>query len=437
MKVTNWGNYPVIEAEVFTPSSDDEVRAKVVESQEIIARGLGRCYGDSSLGRTILSTARLNHFLAFDETAGVLTCEAGVSLAEILEAFVPRGWFLPVTPGTKFVTVGGAIAADVHGKNHHVAGSFSSHILSMSVMVSDGSIVECSKDANSDLFWATCGGMGLTGIILKASFRLSRIETAYIRQRVIKAKNLDEVFDAFEANKHWTYSVAWIDCLARGRHLGRSALMCGEHALSNELGSHKSDPLTLPKKLSLSVPVFFPDFALNSFTVKLFNAIRFHTFRNGDSLVDYDTFFYPLDSIFEWNKIYGRRGFTQYQFVLPKDSSKEGLKRILEMISESGEGSFLAVLKLFGKQDGLLSFPREGYTLALDFPITSKVLSLLDRLDDVVLAHGGRLYLAKDVRMSPEMMRKGYDTLERFASVRTTMNAASKFNSLQSRRVGL
>ncbi|NUN71398.1 MAG: FAD-binding oxidoreductase, partial [Bacteroidetes bacterium] len=221
MKVTNWGNYPVIDASVHTPSSLEELRGIVSSSPEVIARGMGRCYGDSALNSTIISTLRLDHVLAFDEQSGTITCEAGVRFSDLLEAFVPRGWFLPVTPGTKFITVGGAIASDVHGKNHHVAGSFSRHLLSVTLLTGDGSVVRCTPDEQSDLFWATCGGMGLTGIIIEATFRLIRIETAYIRQRVIKMRNIDEAFDAFEANQHWTYSVAWIDCLSKGASLGR------------------------------------------------------------------------------------------------------------------------------------------------------------------------------------------------------------------------
>ncbi len=437
MKVTNWGNYPVIDATVHSPSTVDDVKQIVSVGDELIARGLGRCYGDSSLNTTIVSMVRMNHLLSFDETNGTITCEAGVSLAELLEIFVPRGWFLPVTPGTKFVTVGGAIASDVHGKNHHVAGSFSRHLLSLDLLLADGSVLRCSRTEHADLFWSTCGGMGLTGIILQATFSLQKIETAYIRQRVVKAKNIDAAFDAFEENARWTYSVAWIDCLARGEHLGRSALVLGEHATKDEVGYRYRDPLSIDRRPMIPVPLFFPDFALNSLTVKLFNEIRFRTYISGDSIVDYEPFFYPLDIAAHWNRIYGRRGFTQYQFVLPKDRSRVGLKKILSTISSSGEGSFLAVLKLFGVQEGIVSFPEEGYTLALDFPITPKTLALFPVLDEMVTEFGGKIYLSKDVRMKKETFAKGYVQADRFKQIKKKYDPRSIFQSLQSKRIGL
>ncbi len=437
MKTTNWGNYPVIDATVFSPESVDDLRKIVLSYPEMIARGLGRCYGDSSLNQTIVSTLRLNHFLAFDEKTGVIVCESGVPLSEVLENFVPRGWFLPVTPGTKFITVGGAIASDVHGKNHHLSGSFSNHLEWIKVLLSDGTIVQCSKNENTDLFWSTCGGMGLTGIIIEASFKMLKVETAYIRQRIVKTKNIDETIEAFEANKHWTYSVAWIDCLAKGDSLGRSALILGEHATKIEVGYRYRNPLRIDKKISIPFPIFLPDFVLNSLTVKIFNELRYATYVSKDSFVEYEPFFYPLDIIGDWNRMYGKRGFTQYQFVLPKETSKEGLQKLLTKISDSGEGSFLAVLKLFGKQDGILSFPREGFTLALDFAISPTSLKLFNDLDVIVKEFGGRLYLSKDVRMNKEMFEKGYSNSGKFSLIKNKYDSLQKFQSLQSKRIGI
>ncbi|MDP1677390.1 MAG: FAD-binding oxidoreductase [Bacteroidota bacterium] len=437
MKITNWGNYPVVDAAVHSPESVDELKKIVSSHPEMIARGLGRCYGDSSLNYTIVSTLRFNHLLAFDEQTGIIICESGVSFSELLEIFVPRGWFLPVTPGTKFVTVGGAIASDVHGKNHHIAGSFSNHLEWVKILLGDGSIVQCSKDENSDLFWSTCGGMGLTGIIVEASFKMLKIETAYIRQRVIKTKNLDETIEAFEANKYWTYSVAWIDCLAKGNSLGRSALILGEHATKNEVGYRYRNPLKIEKRMSIPFPFFLPNFVLNSQTVKIFNEIRYSAYVSKDSFVEYEPFFYPLDVISHWNRMYGKRGFTQYQFVLPKESSKEGLKKLLTKITESGEGSFLAVLKLFGKQEGLLSFPREGFTLALDFVISPTTLKLFNELDILVNEYGGRLYLSKDVRMTKDVFEKGYSNFNKFSNLKKKYDVQQKFQSLQSKRIGI
>jgi decaprenylphospho-beta-D-ribofuranose 2-oxidase len=436
MKVTNWGKYPVIDANFKSFTSIDELQSIVKNSDQLVARGLGRCYGDSALSQNIVSTLKYNRILAFDERTEQVTCESGVSLAEIIEAFVPRGWFLPVTPGTKFVTVGGAIASDVHGKNHHIEGSFSNHVTSIDILLSDGSIATCSKTNNSSLFWATCGGMGLTGIILQATFSLKRIESAYIKQKTIKVSNLDAVMEAFEASESYTYSVAWIDCLARGKSQGRSILTLGEHAILPDL-KPGTPPLQLPKKLKLAVPLDFPSFALNSLSVKAFNFLYYHKApdKSTESIIDYDAFFYPLDNIHHWNRIYGKRGFTQYQFVLPRESSKAGLKEILNRISRSGQGSFLAVLKLFGKQDNLISFPKEGYTLALDFAINNKVFPLLDELDKIVLEHGGRLYLTKDVRMNAETFRKSYGNSETFIQLKHQLDPTNKFHSLQSQRL--
>ena len=338
--------------------------------------------------------------------------------------------------------LGGAIASDVHGKNHHKDGSFSDHLISMDVMTSDGKAVTCSKTVNADLFKATCGGMGLTGIILNASFKLKRIETAYIKQTTIKAINIDETMDLFEKHGNFTYSVAWIDCLSKKENLGRSILMLGEHADSGDIKDLKvsKNALALKKKTALNIPVKFPNSILNSATARCFNFLYYHKHPDGihESIVDYDSFFYPLDSIRNWNRIYGSRGFTQYQFVLPYDMSKEGLKKILTIISNSGRGSFLAVLKLFGKKnDNLLSFPMEGYTLALDFPITPGLFPFLDSLDKIVLDYGGRLYLSKDARMGRDMFIRGYEGAGRFIIAKHRLDKNNKFQSFQSKRLGV
>lgn len=441
MKITNWGNFPQTESRVYSLRLVDDLKELVLGSESLIARGLGRCYGDSSLNSTIVSTLRMNRLESFDEKTGMISCEAGVSLEELLEILVPRGWFVPVTPGTKFITVGGAIASDVHGKNHHTVGSFCNHVTSFDLLCGDGVVRRCSRKEHSDLFWATCGGMGLTGIILRAEFGLLRIPSAYIHQETMKAANLDEVMRAFEENKEWTYSVAWIDSMARGAALGRSLLFLGEHASTDFLREHnvKGDVFAVPKKRKLGVPFFMPGFVLSSVSVKVFNALVYHSRRKGRStqIIDYDTYFYPLDRIHHWNRIYGRRGFTQYQLVFPKEHSEKGLKRILEEAARFGSGSFLAVLKLFGKQEGMLSFPVEGYTLTLDFPISSGLFPFLETMDDIVLDHGGRLYLTKDCRMRSERFARMYPAKEQFRRVKTQSDPQNRFRSLQSERVGL
>ncbi len=440
MKLSNWGNYPVIDAEVKSFINEDSLRTIIKTSEEIIPRGLGRCYGDSALNKNIISTLRFNHMLCFNDETGELVCESGVSLEEILDIFVPRGWFLPTTPGTKFVTVGGAIASNVHGKNHHESGSFCNHVNWLDLMLSNGDTVRCSRSENSDLFEATCGGMGLTGITLRASFNLIPIESAFIRQEVIRANNFEEIMQVFADSADWTYSVAWIDCLSKGDNLGRSVMMRGEHAKVSEIrnNAHKNAPLILPKKMKFNVPFNFPYFALNSLSVKAFNALYFGKSpkKPTESIIDYDQFFYPLDSVLNWNRIYGKKGFTQYQFVLPIESGKEGMEAILNKIADSGLGSFLAVLKLFGKQEDMLSFPTEGYTLALDFPISDKLFPILDELDAMVLDYGGRLYMAKDVRMNAKML-SGYPHLDKFKDIKHQYDPRNIFSSLQSKRVGI
>jgi FAD/FMN-containing dehydrogenase len=441
MKISNWGNYPTVEARIKSFRGTADLKAVFAEFPDLISRGLGRSYGDASLAERVLNTLRSNRLLAFDQERGIIRCESGTSLSEILEVIVPTGWFLPVTPGTKYVTVGGAISADVHGKNHHREGTFTDHVVSMEVALTDGSVSACSPETNRDLFHAVCGGMGLAGIILDATFSLKRIETAYIRQETLKANNLDEVMDQFEEHKGYTYSVAWIDCLAAGGTSGRSILMLGEHARGEELGGRSAScPLRPEGKRKLNVPFMFPSFVINRLSAGAFNFLYYHKLPGlrRSELIDYDSFFYPLDAIHNWNRIYGSRGFMQYQCVFPRDMSRKALKILLEKIKRSGEAPFLAVLKLFGKRNSnVLSFPMEGYTLAVDFPITSPLFKFLEELDQVVLDHGGRLYLAKDARMTEGMFKKSYENAVKFREVKYRFDPANRLRSLQSGRLGI
>ncbi|UFK97445.1 FAD-binding oxidoreductase [Kaistella faecalis] len=400
-KVTNWGNFPVVEKEIKSEDSIERIKDFVRNNNEVIARGNGRCYGDASLSEHIFSTRRLNKFISFDRLNGVIECESGVLLSHVLEVIVPQGYFLYVTPGTKFITVGGAIASDVHGKNHHAEGCFSEYVEEFSLLNENSEVITCSRTENEDKFWATIGGMGLTGIILSAKFKLKNIETAYIRQESVKAQNLDEIFKLFDESESWTYNVAWIDCLQRGKNIGRSIMMRGEHAFKHELPKKmQENPLRLKKKMIPKIPFYFPDFLLNKFTVKLFNFLYFNKQQQKmvKNYVDYETFFYPLDVVNDWNKIYGKSGFIQYQMVIPKEKGKEGMEKILQTIAKSGNGSFLAVLKLFGKNNphAYNSFPTEGYTLALDFKVNSRLKKLVTDLDEIVEEYGGRIYLTKD-----------------------------------------
>ncbi|MEO5602066.1 MAG: FAD-binding oxidoreductase [Cyclobacteriaceae bacterium] len=433
--ITNWNNYPVVEAQEISFDYEKEIVLKLAQSS--IPHGNGRCYGDASLSSDVVNTLRYDKVLAFDEVNGIITCQSGILLSDLLQIIVPRGWFLPVTPGTKFITIGGAVASDVHGKNHHVDGSFSRHIVSMTVLTGTGATIACSAKTNSDLFWATCGGMGLTGIILDVKFGLKRIHTSYIRQKQIKARNLDEVMRLFEEHSQYTYTVAWIDCLKGGQDFGRSILMAGEHATQDEV---KSDRKLLPKeKALLTVPFYFPSFALNGFSVKIFNALFYakNYKKVMESVVHYDGYYYPLDSILSWNKIYGKKGFVQYQFVLPLEASKEGLINILGRINKMGLGSFLAVLKLFGDQDDLISFPMKGYTLALDFPIRPGLFEFLDELDKIVADYGGRIYLSKDARMKQEIFWRTYPYVHAFQEILRKYDPENRFVSHLSQRLML
>ena len=436
-RIANWGNYPVMESDVKSFSFDEQLGKLLASADHVIPRGNGRCYGDASLAERTISTLNYNRILSFDTANGIFECQSGLTLDKILEVIVPKGWFLPVTPGTKFITVGGAVGSDVHGKNHHVEGSFSNHVVDMDVMIADGSIVTCSPDHHADLFTATCGGMGLTGMITRVKFRLKKIETSYIRQKQIKAKNLNELLKLFEEYKHYTYSMAWIDCLTKGDNFGRGILIIGEHATVEELSEkRKRDPLALPNKPKITFPFNLPSWVLNTFTVKAFNFLYYgkNLKREIDNVVPYEPFFYPLDAILHWNRGYGKKGFVQYQFVLPL-SAKDGLVAILNRISDEGLGSFLAVLKVFGKQESLISFPDEGYTLALEFPVRNGLFKFLDELDSIVLKYGGRLYMSKDARMKPEVLIQGYPHLEEFKSIVRKYNPSAKFSSIQSERL--
>jgi decaprenylphospho-beta-D-ribofuranose 2-oxidase len=437
--IANWGNYPVMESDERFFSYDDQLKQLVRNSGHFIPRGNGRCYGDASLGEETINTLKYDKILSFDVATGVIECQSGITLDVLLEVIVPRGWFLPVTPGTKFITVGGAVGSDVHGKNHHVDGSFSNHIIEMELILADGSLVSCSPQLKPDLFEATCGGMGLTGLITKVKFQLKKIESSYIKQKQLKAANLDEVIRMFDEYSHYTYSVAWIDCLKKGENFGRSILILGEHANVNELPEKwKANPLKFPAKKQITFPFNLPSWVLNSFTVKLFNFLYYgkNLKKEINNVVSYEPFFYPLDAISHWNRGYGKKGFIQYQFVLPLEA-KQGLIEILQRISEKGLGSFLAVLKVFGKQESMISFPKEGYTLALDFPVRDGLFDFLDELDKVVLQYGGRLYMSKDARMKPEVLQAGYPRLGEFKNVVQQYNPQGKIRSMQSDRLFL
>lgn len=435
MEVSGWGRFPKTDAEIIEPVDSLSLKKLVLAQKKpdsLICRGAGKSYGDSSLADRIISSRFLDNFLALDEAAGTIRCGAGLNLGAILKLCIPHGLFLKVVPGTKFVSVGGAIAADVHGKNHHRDGSFCDHLLSFSLMLASGEVLICSEKENSDLFHATCGGMGLTGVIVDATIALEKISSTSIRQQSLIANNLKQCFELLEENNDSKYSVAWLDCLARGDKLGRSLLFLGEHKEDGEL-RYKS-------RRGPSVPFSTPALFLNRFTLSAFNKLYFNLKKSskGESTTDYDSYFFPLDNIGNWNRLYGSNGFLQYQFVIPSEAALEGIEKVLKKVSDAGKGSFLSVLKKLGAENkNFLSFPKEGYTLALDFKREEKLFPLLDELDDIVLDHDGRFYLAKDARMSESTFKAGYPDWEKFMQVKHRVDPDNTFSSLQSSRLGL
>lgn len=438
MKLAGWGRYPVHDCDITRPRSETDLRARLSKGK-LIARGNGRAYGDSAMSPSNTVDMRaFNRMVAFDDVTGQLTVEAGVLLGDVISAFLPRGWFPAVTPGTKFVTIGGMIAADVHGKNHHKNGSIGAYIDWIDVMTADGQVQRCSPVDRADLFHWTVGGMGLTGVILRAAVRLKAVETGWIRQTLIPAPNLEAAMAALDETSHATYSVAWIDCLSKPPARGRSLIILGEYAAADDLGAHqRAAPYKTPRKRTSAMPFDAPSFLLNSYTVRAFNALYYRNgLRNsGQTIVDWDSFFYPLDSVLGWNRIYGRKGFVQFQCALPAEKAQDGLSALLQEIGKAGQGSFLAVLKRFGPQDSRFSFPMDGHTLALDFPVNRKSLALLDRLDRITLEHDGRFYLAKDSRMSAETLRQSDDRVDSFLKMRTLDNRSQAFVSAQSDRL--
>ena len=439
MKLSGWGRYPLIEAKLKSPKSIKEL-IELISKGNAIGRGNGRSYGDSSISeQNTICMKNFNRILEFNNKNGLTVVESGVLLSEIITTFLNRGWFPKVTPGSKYVTIGGMVACDVHGKNHHKDGSFGNYIEWLDIITSDGEIVRCSRETNSEVFNWTIGGMGLTGIILRIAFYLHPVTTSWIKQKTIPAKNIDHAIEIFEENLDSTYSVAWIDCLSKGNKLGRSLVMLGEHANISDLNyDMKRDPLIIKSKTKILIPFNFPSFFLNSLTVKIFNSIYYALGKKKKNykLVDYDTYFYPLDYLLDWNKIYGSKGLAQFQCVLPLKNAKLGIREMLDALSFSKSNSFLTVLKRFGKQESCLSFPMEGYTLALDFPITKKNIDLMKKLDEITLKYKGRFYLAKDSRMNRDTFKKSDIRFEEYKKFRSSKMKKS-FSSVQSKRLEL
>jgi decaprenylphospho-beta-D-ribofuranose 2-oxidase len=442
MILSGWGRYPTIDCRTRFLRNDDDLSKVFAQTDSLIARGNGRAYGDAALNKdTTLLMRGCDRFLMFDKSAGLVECESGLLLSDLLSLVVPHGWFPPVVPGTKLVTIGGLIAADVHGKNHHRDGSFGDYVESLLLATGGGDLLRLSREENSDVFLATLGGMGLTGTILEATIRLAPVETGWIRQRTIVAPNLAAAIAAFEANEDAAYSVAWIDCIAKGADLGRSLVYLGEHARLSELddGSvgKRFPPTGRPR---LTVPIDFPNFVLNHLSISAFNELyyRMGARRAGNPvLVEANPYFFPLDAIGDWNRIYGGRGFVQHQCVLPIEGAPGALAEILERVARRGDASFLAVLKKLRPASGLMSFPMGGYTLALDFAVSPGLMDFLETLDETVVKAGGRLYLAKDARQSRDTFAAGYPALDRFQEIRRSLDPARRIRSRLAERLAL
>lgn len=442
IEITGWGRYPRGRSRVVRPERMDE--AVPPAEGQMIARGQGRSYGNAAMSADglVMLTERLNRLLAFNEETGVLIAEAGTTIAEVLQTFVPRGWFPAVTPGTKFVSLGGCVAADVHGKNHHRAGTLGNHITEIELTLADGERRRCSPQENRELFWATVGGMGLTGIITEVSFRLIPIESAYMVVQHHKARNLDESLHMLEDRAFDDdYTVAWLDCLTRGDNFGRGMLTRGRHATLSDLPSKIKEPLRPKPRRQHNLLFDFPDWLLKPWAVSLFNHLYY--LSQGETkkplLTTYEKFFYPLDRVGNWNRMYGKRGFLQYQCVLPTARARRGFQLLLQELARSGRASFLTVLKRLGAEGaGLLSFPTEGYTLTLDLPVSDPALfPFLDRLDEIVLEHGGRIYLAKDARVKAETLRAMYPRLAEWHQVKVQIDRHNHFNSDLARRLNI
>lgn len=416
MRVESWGRLASLEHEVRSLVGCNGVLPAFKSGRGGLAYGNGRSYGDVCLnpGGGLWLTAGLDRFLSFDESTGIITCEAGVLLRDIQRLMIPRGWMLPVTPGTQLVTVGGAIANDVHGKNHHRVGSFGDHVAEIRLQRTDGETIVCGPDQKPGWFAATVGGLGLTGVIIETSLQLRRVAGPWLDTETQPYQNLEEFFALADGSEEgWEHTVSWIDCISGGG--GRGIFMRGNHV------EHFGDAEPAGKKLS--VPFAPPVSLINRLSLRPFNTAYYHlqSAKAGRSRAHYEKFFYPLDNILNWNRIYGPRGFYQYQSVVPRAVGKDAVKAMLKEIANSGDGSFLAVLKTFGNRRsvGMLSFPQPGVTLALDFPNKGeRTLKLFERLDAVVREAGGRIYPAKDARMPRDLFESGYPRLGEFMNYR-------------------
>ena len=446
-RLCGWGRYPYVQALGTHPQTKEQIRDCLAETlrqgAQVLAYGHGRSYGDSGLpglNARAIHTRLCNRILHFDQESGWVRCEAGVSIYELIQTFLPRGFFPPVVPGTQFVTVAGAITNDIHGKNHHVDGTFADHVRQVEILTSEGELMVCDSTHHPELFWATVGGLGLTGLILSLELKLMKVDGPGIDMESIKVKNLDHFFEVSAESGEYTHTVSWIDCVAKGASLGRGIFMRGRHS------SEQPKPRAIGRIAQvisplLTVPFSMPNFLLNPLSIRAFNGLYYgkHPHKDLAQIVHYEPFFFPLDFVRGWNKIYGRRGFLQYQMVVPKTANHQAIRRILDEIAKTGMGSFLAVIKEFGeKEHGGLSFPAPGVTLALDFPNYGKdLLALFNRLDRIVIEAGGRVYLGKDARLPQDHFQEMYPNWTEWKAIRDQWDPKGVFRSRMGDRLGL
>ncbi len=430
--LAGWGRLPVPGRELLGEALEPLTRGAV------LSRGLGRSYGDSSLpaeaGDKVVGTRLANGILSFDEQTGVMRAEAGLCLADLNRIYMPRGWFSPVTPGTKFVTIGGMVASDVHGKNHHREGCFGAHVRSLRMRLADDSIVRCSPTEHEDLFYGTLGGMGLLGHVLEVEFVLHRIPSGWVWLESERVGSIDAYLDALgEASPRWPMTMGWIDCLTRGSALGRGILMAGRWATPEETGGGPP-----PVKRELTFPFELPNWALNEVTAKAFNSLYYwhHFEHRAAGIVSPEPFFYPLDAILHWNRVYGPRGFTQYQCVLPRAAGAPAVREFMHRLTALGGASPLCVIKDCGPEGkGMLSFPLEGTSIAVDMAVSSDIQRIVDSLNEFVIAAGGRIYLTKDRFTRAEHFRAMDPRVPAFLAVREKWDPKLRLRSAQSRRL--
>lgn len=437
LQLESWGRTASAQVDACRPQNNEVIAHAISEKSHnngIIAYGAGRSYGDAPLNHNgqALLTHTMNRVIDFDHVTGKIICEPGVTFAELIDQFLPHGYLVPVSPGTGFVTIGGAVANDIHGKNHEHHGSFGQHVQWMELMLPDASVCRISRDNNAELFFSTIAGIGLTGIILAVCFYMQKVPSNAVTVTETRAKDLDAFIAAFEESRHSaSYSVGWIDALAGGKNFGRGIL---------ETAEYSPDNIAELRQRKLTIPFDFPGFALNPVSIGLFNSAYYRRVpSNGRRRQLHLTrFLYPLDTLHKWNRIYGKRGLYQFQCVLPDSTSVNGLQQLLETIRRSRAASFLAVLKtLGGEGDGYLSFPMKGYTLALDFPCKPGMQQLIQRLEEITLEHGGRVYLAKDACLSAERFSAMYPKLDLFRNVLSRIDPEQRMNSDMARRLGM